>query len=79
MIGNLFLLTFCNKKQFQKQNPTLASDELTAVKKNLQTQNIDVDNEMVSARKQFQSHYYTYTFVISRLNKFGIHCIALAF
>ena len=44
-------MCFCNTNAFnllQKRKPQLAYDELTTVRKNLETQNVDVDNEFVS-------------------------------
>jgi optic atrophy protein 1 len=46
--------------------PTLANDELTAVKKNLQTQEIDVDSEMI---KQVWYPLYRLNFLKNALNR----------
>lgn len=51
---------------FQKQNPTLGSDELTAVKKNLQNQSVEVDHEMI---KGVWFPLYRLNFLKSALNR----------
>ncbi|CAG2117219.1 unnamed protein product [Medioppia subpectinata] len=50
----------------QRQNPILGSDELTAVKKNLQNQGIEVDYEMI---KQIWFPLFRMSFLRSALNK----------
>lgn len=51
-IGELFLNDSVFVFSLQKRKPHLAYDELTTVRKNLETQNVDVDNEFVSGRHQ---------------------------
>ncbi|CAG2110942.1 unnamed protein product [Medioppia subpectinata] len=50
----------------QRQNPILGSDELTAVKKNLQNQGIEVDYEMI---KQIWFPLFRMSFLRSALNR----------